>query len=62
MSDATVPEESPPRLRRAARAVRQRSIQITITRPLLFGFALVLGGLGAFVLGVAASSVATILI
>lgn len=62
VSDARVPEESSPQLRRATRASRPRSIHITVTRPLLFGFALVLGGLGAFVLGVAASSVATILI
>lgn len=62
MSDVSVPEESPPLSRRAARAQRPRSIQITVTRPLLFGFALVLGGLGAVVLGVAASSVSTILI
>lgn len=65
MSDAgTMAEEPspPPALRRAARAQRPRSIQVTITRPLLFGFAVVLGGLGAYLLGVAASSVATILI
>ncbi|WP_241797381.1 AI-2E family transporter [Microbacterium sp. C5A9] len=65
MSDvSTAPEEPPPppALRRAARGSRPRSIQVTITRPLVFGFAVVLGGLGAYLLGVAASSVATILI
>lgn len=62
VSDERVSEVSPPPLRRAARDRQPRTIQITITRPLIFGFALVLGGLGAFALGMAASSVATILI
>lgn len=62
MSDVSVPEEPPPLLRRDARAARPRSIQITVIRPLVFGFAVVLGGLGAIALGFAASSVATILI
>ncbi|SEC03355.1 AI-2E family transporter [Microbacterium hydrocarbonoxydans] len=64
MSDTGLPEESspPPQRRRTSGAQRARSIRITVTRPLLFGFALVLGGLGAFVLGAAVSSVATILV
>lgn len=47
--------------RRAARAQRS-PVQIILARPFVFGFAVVLGGLGAFLLGLALSSVTTILI
>lgn len=62
MSDPQTPEDSPAPVRRATRVPRSPTLQIILARPFFFGFALVLGGLGAFTLGLALSSITTILI
>ena len=62
MSDPQTPEDSPAPVRRASRVPRSPTLQIILARPFFFGFALVLGGLGAFTLGLAVSSITTILI
>lgn len=62
MSDATTPASEPPEPSAVLALPRRRSIVTALDRPFGLGFALVLGGLAAFVLGVALNSLSTILI
>lgn len=62
MSDATPPASEPPDSPPALPPPRRRSILTALEHPFGLGFALVLGGLAAFVLGVALTSLSTILI
>ncbi|MEV4669873.1 AI-2E family transporter [Microbacterium sp. LWO12-1.2] len=62
MSDATMPASDAPAPAPALRIRRRRPVLAALDRPFGLGFALTLGGLAAFALGVALTSLSTILI
>ncbi|MHC9046513.1 AI-2E family transporter [Microbacterium saperdae] len=62
MSDVTTPAPDVPEPAPALRIRRRRGILASLDRPFGLGFALALGALAAFVLGVALTSLSTILI
>lgn len=62
MSDISTPADQPAERRRDARALQEHKMTTLIERPFTFGLVATLGGLLAFVLGLAISSVSLILI